>query len=99
MNGKNKALSFSKFEVKALLELIAGGGKQLTVEQFQHWRELILYAIESMRLHYEENPHVDKDYSVSVYYRPCWEKIKTAEKDDKKLIEEIEFLRSSIQWE
>ncbi len=94
---KIKPLSFSKFEVRKLLELIAGGERALTVDQFDDWRDLVMVAVMSMKANYE-NPHRDKKDPVSVYYRECWERIARA-KTDEKMVEALESLRSSIRWE
>jgi len=88
---------FGKFEVRNLLELIAGESL-LTKEQLQQWRDLIMCAVQSMRACYER-PDVDPQYPVRVYYQPCWKKIDEAGKDDAKMIEALEHLLSLIQME
>ncbi|HAB53094.1 MAG TPA: hypothetical protein DCE80_13160 [Ignavibacteriales bacterium] len=94
-----KPPTFCKSDVKKLLELIAGGEKQLTVMQLQQWRGLIMYAIASMRSGYE-NSHVRKDYSIRVYYQKYWDNIKLAKKNgDREMVNAIEDLRGAIQWE
>jgi hypothetical protein len=45
-----------------------------------------------------ENPRVDEDYPIRVYYKRCWEDIEAAD-DNNKLVCVLEDLRSSIQWE
>jgi len=92
-----KAPSFSKWDVRRLLELIAGGEKRLTVKQLRKWRDLIMYAVRSMRSCYE-NPDVAEDYPVRVYYKPYWEEIEAA-KDDSQLVGALEGIRSAIKWE
>ncbi len=84
-----------KFEVKKLLELIAGGEKPLTVAQLREWRDLILFNVEYMRSCYEKQP---KDYPVREYYVPCWAEIEAAD-SDQKLIDALDGLRTSIQWQ
>lgn len=93
-----KAPTFGKRDVLKLLELIAGGDRQLTIEQLKQWRELITYAVKSMRSCYE-NPDIAEDYPVRVYYKPCWTKIEAAGQDDEKLLEALDNLRGKIQWE
>lgn len=93
-----KTPSFDKRKLRELLELIAGGERHLTVEQLNKWRELIVYAMNSMRSSYE-NPDTPEHYPVRVYYRPCWAKIEAAEEDDQALVEALETLRSMIEWE
>jgi len=92
-----KALTFGKSDVRKLLDLIAGGERGLTVEQLKEWRDLIMYAVWSMRSCYE-NPDVAEDYPVRVYFKPCWEAIETA-RDDSQLIEALEKLRGRIESE
>ncbi|MBI4181987.1 MAG: hypothetical protein HY520_03395 [Candidatus Aenigmarchaeota archaeon] len=82
-------------DVSDLLELIAGGEKQITAEQLEQWRELIMYAVMSMRACYE-NPDIPKNDPVRVYYKPCWAKIAKA-RGDEALISALEYLRVSIQ--
>lgn len=94
---KLKALSFQKREVRKLLELIAGGERQLTVEQLGKWRELIMYAVMRMRANYE-NPDVPEDYSVRVYYKSHWQEIAAA-RNDEELIRALDSLAGAIQWE
>lgn len=65
--------TFGKWDVRNLLELIAGGDKDITVEQLHKWRKLIMYAVKSMRSLYE-NPDVAEDYPIRLYYKPCWER-------------------------
>lgn len=89
---------FGKHEVRKLLELIAGGEKRLTFEQLREWRELIMFAIKDMRSMYE-NEETAKDYPVRVYYKQDWEALENALGDDEKMIEALELLRTSIQWE
>jgi hypothetical protein len=94
---KLKAPTFGKFEVRKLLELIAGGEKMLTIEQIGQWRSLITYAVRSMRSCYE-NQDTPEDYPIRVYYKPCWTEIDVA-KDDQALANALEGLRGSIEWE
>ncbi len=95
---KLKVPSFNNHEVKELLDLIAGGGQTITVEQVQKWRRIILFAVASMRSGYE-NPDVPEDYPVRVYYKPVWEAIDAAKGSDGELVKALEQLRSSIQWQ
>ena len=81
--------------MKKLLELIAGGEKPLTVAQLREWRDLILFNVEYMRSCYEKQP---KDYPVREYYVPCWAEIEAAD-SDQKLIDALDGLRTSIQWQ
>lgn len=94
---KVEAPSFGKFEVRRMLELIAGGEQKLTVEQLSQWRKIVMYAVKSMRACYE-NPYVDKKYPVRVYYQSCWTKIEAADTDEK-MIEALENLRITIECE
>jgi len=85
-------------DVKKILELIAGGESQyLTVKQLGEWRDLIMYAVKVMCYCYEK-PGMPKDYPVSVYYRPCWQKIEEAQGDDEKMVDALEDLRHRIKW-
>lgn len=92
-----KPPSFGKWDVRKLLELIAGGERRLTVERLRDWRGLIMYAVGSMRSCYE-NPDVPEDYEVRLYYAPYWKEIEAA-RDDSYLIEALEGLRGAIQCE
>lgn len=92
-----KVPAFHKAKMRALLELIAGGERELTVAQLNKWRDLILYAVSSMRSEYE-NRRVAKNYDARVYYQPCWKRIEEA-KDDVAMVEALESLRGSIQFE
>lgn len=83
--------------MRELLELIAGGERALSIDQLEKWRELIIYAVNSMRLEYE-NHRVSKDYDVRIYYRPCWKRIEEA-KDDVAMVEALESLRVWIELE
>ena len=38
---------FGKLDVRELLNLISGGERELTAEQLQRWRELIMFAVAS----------------------------------------------------
>jgi len=89
-------LTFGKSQVQSLVKLISGGG-DLTAEQFGKWRELIRYATQSMRSHYE-HPEVDENYGVRKYYAPYWVRLDRAENDQEtaKILNE---LCSSIAWE
>lgn len=91
---------FGKQGLRKLLELIAGGGHQLSLDQLNQWRELILYAAREMRANYD-NPYADKEYPLLGYYMGDWEAIEAAarEGDDQKLIDALEGLRVSIQME
>jgi hypothetical protein len=92
-----KPLSFSKFEVRKLLNLIAGQGKSLTVNQLNDWRELIMFAVASMRSGYE-NPETPKDAPERVYYKEEWVAISVA-KDEGELVKALEGLRSAIEYD
>ena len=93
---KLKAPTFGKFDVRDLFHLIAGGKKPLTVKKLERWRKLIMYAVNSMRHHYE-NPDMHDDL-VRAYYKEDWDKIDAAE-NNKKLIEALAGLCISIEWE
>jgi len=95
---KLKPLSFGKRDVEKLLKLISGSDGRLTVDQVREWRELITYAVKSMRAFYE-TPDRAEDDSVRLYYRSCWEEIEAAGNNGEKLASALEGLRSSIEWE
>ena len=97
---KKQALCFDKTDVRELLELIAGGEKELTIKQLNKWRDLILIAVASMRFWYEHFGHA-KNHPLRVYYGEDWKEIDAAvwQCDDKKLIKALESLRGAIQWE
>lgn len=57
-----------------------------------------MFAVKDMRSMYE-NGETAKDYPVRVYYKKDWEAIENAEGDAGKMIEALELLRISIQWE
>lgn len=87
-----------KSEVLRLLDQLAGGKRSLSLEQFKKFKDIILLAIEGMRLCYE-NEETAEDYPVRVYYSRQWQSISDAKKDDKKLLEAVEDLRDVIRWE
>ena len=89
-------LRFDKFKVRSLIELISGG-KKLTVEQFSKWRELLMYAVRSMRAGYE-HPDVPKDYDVRKYYSSCWVNLDKAENNEQ-IVEILNDLHDSICWD
>lgn len=69
----------------------------MSVEQLDKWRDLIMYAVSSMRLEYE-NRKVAKNYGARIYYKTCWEGIEEA-KDDVAMVRALENLRCSIQFD
>jgi len=89
---------FAKFQVRALLDLIAGGDKnQLTVKQFQTWHDLIMYAVRDMRSHYKDRASHPNSVSWA-YYAPCWKQIERA-KSDEEMVAALKSLRDSINME
>ncbi|MBI3633241.1 MAG: hypothetical protein HY226_03050 [Candidatus Vogelbacteria bacterium] len=95
-----KAPKFGKWEVRRLIELVTGGEGRLNIEKLSQWRNLILYAVGTMRSMYE-NLDTPEDCPTRLYYKPCWTEIDTAimSKDDKRLIEALEGLRTNIEWD
>lgn len=93
-----RAPRFGKWDVRSLLEMIAGGENYLSMEQLKRWRELIMFAVKSMRSCYE-NPDTAEDYPIRVYYKPYWAEIEAVGEDDKKLVIALEQLRCAIQME
>ncbi len=91
---------FGKFGVCNLLDIITGDDGHLKVQCLEECRDLILYAVATMRASYE-NPDTPKDYPIRVYYSGAWADIEKAAKanDPKKLVRALEALRSLIQWE
>ena len=88
---------FGKYDLRDLLTLIAGPGKQLKAESVGKWRGLIMYAVRCVRANYE-NPDVPEGDSTRAYYARCWRQIDTA-KSDEELVIALSDLSSSIQWQ
>lgn len=95
---QNEPPSFSKFRVRELIDLITGEDDQLTVEQFLHWRDLLMYAVTEMRNDYE-NSWTPWDYSPRQYYSECWQKIDAAKGNNKELAHAISYVRTSVEYE
>lgn len=95
---KLKPPSFGKHELRNLLNLIAGKEGELTPQLIGEWRELILYAVGSMRSFYD-NLDIPEDNSTRQYYERCWRQIEEAHGDNEKLASALGSLIISIQWQ
>ncbi|MCI0566267.1 hypothetical protein L0Y46_03660 [bacterium] len=97
---KIEPLVFDKFKLRDLLDTIMGADKPFTAMALSQWREIVMYAVATMRAMYE-SPHVSEDYPLSAYYADCWQRIDfaSASRDDEELASAIEYLRDSIKVE
>ena len=88
----------NKFKLLDYLNRIAGGDdKPLTKEQFHQYQQTIMASVQEMRRNYEKAYSFQRS-NVEKYYAPCWKKFDEADNDDK-LLDAIEYLRSSIKWQ
>lgn len=90
-----RPVSSGKWLVRQLIEKAAGGEHRLTEEQFVKNFVPIASAVAEMREEYEGR---QPDDAASTYYKECWRQIDQASTLTE-LLEALEYLRSSIQWQ
>ncbi|MDP2676266.1 MAG: hypothetical protein Q8O83_01090 [bacterium] len=87
-----------KFTLRDYLDKITGSDdKPLTREQLNQHRQIIIASVQEMRRNYEKTYSFLRN-NVEEYYASCWEMFDGADNDDK-LIDAIQYLRSSIKWQ
>ncbi|MDO8583859.1 MAG: hypothetical protein Q7R83_01635 [bacterium] len=92
------ALYLDKFHVRDLISLVAGGDdKNLPVEAFQKFRDVLLYTAETVRRSYE-NGNLPPEAHVRRYYAPVWQQLQTAKSDEERAAA-LTDLRDSIKME
>ena len=93
---QDEMFRFGKYELRSLVELIAGGeNKKIPIDKIGKWKMLLMYAIRNIRENYERLGKNDDLYN---YYLPCWVKFDNA-KNEKDFCDAIDFLIDSITYQ
>lgn len=84
-----------KFQLRDLLQLIAGKERSISVRQFDRWRDLIMYSVAHMRFVYEGMPGDDPTRD---YYGMVWREFDAAT-DSEGVVRALDSLVSAINYQ